>query len=54
MTAEDNRMKRRAVLQGLLGLGGTVASTASATPLRFLKPVSVDNPLAAYPNRSRS
>ena len=52
MTAEDNRMKRRAVLQGLLGLGGTVASTASATPLRFLKPVSVDNPLAAYPNRS--
>lgn len=52
MTAEDNRMKRRAVLQGLLGLGGTVASTAGATPLRFLKPISVDNPLAAYPNRS--
>ncbi|MBL8921388.1 MAG: molybdopterin-dependent oxidoreductase [Myxococcaceae bacterium] len=50
--SEDNRMKRRAVLQGLLGLGAVSAANVEAAPLRFLKPVSVDNPLAAYPNRS--
>ncbi|MBE2252379.1 MAG: molybdopterin-dependent oxidoreductase [Myxococcus sp.] len=52
MTKQDDRLQRRAVLQGLLGLGAVTASSASAAPLRFLKPMQVDNPLAAYPNRS--
>ncbi|MEW5853619.1 MAG: molybdopterin-dependent oxidoreductase [Myxococcota bacterium] len=42
---------RRRMLQGLLGLGAVAASDAVAAPLRFFKPMHVDNPLAHYPNR---
>ncbi|MCU0696813.1 MAG: molybdopterin-dependent oxidoreductase [Myxococcaceae bacterium] len=53
MTRRDPQLDRRSLLQGLAGLGAALSTTgAAAAPLRFLKPVSVDNPLAAYPNRS--
>jgi len=42
---------RRALLKGLLGLSVTAASEAAAAPLRFFKPMQIDNPLAAYPDR---
>jgi len=48
----DHRLKRRAVIKGLVGLGVATAGTTDAAPLRFLKPLAIDNPLAAYPNRS--
>lgn len=44
-------VKRRTLLKGLLGMGVVAASEASAAPLRFLQPMQVDNPLAAYPDR---
>jgi nitrate reductase alpha subunit len=45
-------LARRRLLKGLFGLGAAaVAGDASAAPLRFLKPLHVDNPLASYPNR---
>jgi nitrate reductase alpha subunit len=45
-------LARRRLLKGLFGLGAAaVAGDASAAPLRFLKPLHVDNPLAGYPNR---
>ncbi len=40
---------RRLFLQGLLS--ATAAGAAHAAPLHFFKPISVANPLAAYPNR---
>lgn len=42
---------RRSLLKGLLGVGALSASDAVASPLRFFKPIQIDNPLAAYPNR---
>jgi len=45
-------LSRRNFLQGLASAAAaTVAAKADAAPLRFLTPVSIDNPLAAYPNR---
>ena len=43
---------RRRLLKGLVGIGTVAAAgEAVAAPLRFLKPMHVENPLAAYPNR---
>ena len=48
----SNGSTRRGFLQGLAGVGVlTAASAAQAAPLRFLKPMQIDNPLASYPNR---
>lgn len=45
-------MKRRTLLRGLFGVGAVAAADqAIAAPLKFLKPLQVDNPLASYPNR---
>lgn len=46
-----NQLSRRNFLQGLAGAIATTATTAAAAPLHFLKPMQIDNPLAAYPNR---
>lgn len=40
---------RRFLLQALTGAG--LVGVASAAPIRYLKPLQVDNPLASYPNR---
>ena len=45
----DTSQTRRLFLQAILGAG--VVGIASAAPIRFLKPLQVDNPLAFYPNR---
>ena len=46
------KTSRRAFLQGFLAASvAGAASTVHAAPLRFLKPVGVANPLAAYPSR---
>ncbi|MBI4807214.1 MAG: molybdopterin-dependent oxidoreductase [Desulfovibrio sp.] len=46
------QLSRRGLLKGLIGGGVLVsAQAASAAPLRFLKPLHVDNPLASYPSR---
>lgn len=42
---------RRVLLKGLLGVSALAATDAAAAPLRFFKPMQIDNPLAAYPNR---
>lgn len=47
----NSTLKRRTLLRGLFGAGVLAAQDGVAAPLRFLKPLSVDNPLAAYPNR---
>ncbi len=47
----DPHHTRRSFLQGLLATATVGAATAEAAPLRFLKPMSIDNPLASYPNR---
>ena len=44
-----SKVTRRLFLQGLLS--ASAASAAGAAPLRFFKPLRIDNPLAAYPNR---
>jgi len=49
--SDGNSMKRRTLLRGLFGVGVLAASDSVAAPLKFLKPMQVDNPLAAYPNR---
>ena len=46
-----DRMTRRSFLQGLTAAIATTATTSEAAPLHFLKPMQIDNPLAAYPNR---
>jgi nitrate reductase alpha subunit len=45
----QDKTSRRFMLQALLGVG--VVGVATAAPIRFLKPLQVDNPLAYYPNR---
>ena len=43
---------RRAFLSALVGSSAAaVAGAVEASPLHFLKPLKVDNPLTAYPNR---
>ncbi|MEW6433058.1 MAG: molybdopterin-dependent oxidoreductase, partial [Myxococcota bacterium] len=49
--SDGNSIKRRELLKGLFGVGVLAATDTSAAPLKFLKPMQVDNPLAAYPNR---
>jgi len=51
--SEPRSHSRRAFLKGLLGASalGAAATTAYAAPLHFLRPMQIDNPLAAYPNR---
>jgi nitrate reductase alpha subunit len=44
-------MKRRTLLRGLLGAGAVAATEAAGAPLKFLKPMQIENPLAFYPNR---
>ncbi|MBL8610324.1 MAG: molybdopterin-dependent oxidoreductase [Myxococcales bacterium] len=45
-------LSRRNFLQGFAAAAAaTVASKVDAAPLRFLTPLSIDNPLASYPNR---
>jgi nitrate reductase / nitrite oxidoreductase, alpha subunit len=47
--SDSPRPNRRHFLQAILG--ATVVGVATAAPIRFLKPLQVDNPLAFYPNR---
>lgn len=47
----DDRIKRRTLLRGLFGVGVASAGAAAAAPLKYFKPLQIDNPLAAYPNR---
>ena len=42
---------RRNFLVGILGASAASAAESAAAPLRFLKPMDVENPLASYPNR---
>ncbi|MEW5742620.1 MAG: molybdopterin-dependent oxidoreductase [Myxococcota bacterium] len=49
--SDGNSLKRRTLLRGLFGAGVLAATDSAAAPLKFLKPMQVDNPLAAYPNR---
>lgn len=43
---------RRRLIQSLFGAGVLgAAGTLNAAPLRFFKPLHIENPLAAYPNR---
>ncbi|MBI2392335.1 MAG: molybdopterin-dependent oxidoreductase [Deltaproteobacteria bacterium] len=52
MSDQDHeRHTRRFFLQGLITASITGAASAGAAPLRFLKPTTIDNPLASYPNR---
>ncbi len=48
--SNDSRHTRRNFLQGFITVS-LVAAKAGAAPLRYLKPVDIDNPLASYPNR---
>jgi nitrate reductase alpha subunit len=51
--SEQSRFSRRGFLQGLFGASvlGAAGTALNAAPLHFLKPMQIDNPLAAYPNR---
>jgi nitrate reductase alpha subunit len=49
--SDGNCLKRRTLLRGLFGAGVLAATDSVAAPLKFLKPMQVDNPLASYPNR---
>lgn len=49
--SNDRKHTRRNFLVGVLGASAAAATQAGAAPLRFLKPMEVANPLAAYPNR---
>ncbi len=49
--SDGHSIKRRTLIQGLFGAGIAASSQAAAAPLKFLKPMQVDNPLRAYPNR---
>ena len=52
MSEQPPRLSRRHFLTGLAGAGAFAATAkAAAAPLRFLQPMEVPNPLAAYPNR---
>jgi hypothetical protein len=42
---------RRTFLGTLVGGSALAAAESLAAPTRFLKPISVDNPLASYPAR---
>ncbi len=47
-----DKSTRRAFLQGLVSVSVLGAGTlAKSAPLHFFKPMQIDNPLAAYPNR---
>lgn len=49
---ETPDLVRRRLLQSLFGFGALAAGgEALGAPLKFLKPLHVDNPLASYPNR---
>ena len=52
MSRENPPPSRRSFLQTLItaGIAGA-SSAANAAPLRFLKPLTIENPLASYPNR---
>lgn len=50
--SDKDKQTRRAFLQGLAGatvVGG--AATVEAAPLHYLKPLQINSPLTAYPNR---
>src|SRR5512139_2991892 len=51
--SDKSRCTRRGFLQGLFGAAtlGAASSVMEAAPLHFLRPMQIDNPLAAYPNR---
>lgn len=48
--SKETKHTRRNFLQGFVTVS-LVAAKSSAAPLRYLKPLEVENPLAAYPNR---
>ena len=47
------RFDRRKFIKGMAAFGATMSLTdgAFASPLRYFKPMQIDNPLAHYPNR---
>jgi len=51
MSHTSRALQRRQFLKGMLGVGTAAAAGADAAPLKFLQPLSVDNPLKGYPNR---
>jgi len=48
--SNESRHTRRIFLQGFATVS-LVAARSAAAPLRYLKPMEIENPLAAYPNR---
>lgn len=46
--------ERRKFIKGMAAIGATLlaAESAGASPLRYFKPVNIDNPLAQYPDRN--
>jgi nitrate reductase alpha subunit len=53
MSEKKKQFSRRSFVKGLSITGGILATSKwiSAAPLSYFKPLQVDNPLAAYPNR---
>ncbi|MCO5143780.1 MAG: molybdopterin-dependent oxidoreductase [Oligoflexia bacterium] len=52
MSNENQGMGRRSFLKGMLATGLVAASgKAFGAPIRYFKPLIIDNPLAHYPNR---
>lgn len=49
--SNSSHLSRRLFLQGLLSASALGAGSAQAAPLRFFKPIQIDNPLASYPDR---
>lgn len=48
----NSNITRRNVIKGLAALGAVGASqSVFGAPIRYFKPINVENPLAAYPNR---
>jgi len=46
--------ERRKFIKGMAAFGATLlaAESAGASPLRYFKPMNIDNPLAHYPDRN--
>lgn len=53
MGEENKGMQRRSFLKGMAVTGFAVASSkAFGAPLRYFRPTTIENPLAAYPDRN--
>lgn len=51
-TNVSTEISRRSFVQGLAALGAALSSSSAfGAPIRYFKPMQVDNPLMSYPNR---